>query len=76
MSVALRKSPSSNEWVFDGKEGIRPWHNTNLGISPIPTTLDQVNQLFILTNPLKKKAETIWKSCHLKRDLKKFNQKL
>ena len=72
MSVALRKSPSSNEWVFDGKEGIRPWHNTNLGISPIPTTLDQVNQLFILTNPLKKNSRNNLEILSLKKRFKKI----
>ena len=72
MSVAPRKSPSSNEWVFDGKEGIRPWHNTNLGISPIPTTLDQVNQLFILTNPLKKNSRNNLEILSLKKRFKKI----
>ena len=53
MSVAPGKSLYSNKWVLDGKEGVGP----SLSISSIPTTLDQVNQLFILTDPLKTKQK-------------------
>lgn len=56
MSVAPRKSLYSNEWMLDGTEGVVP----NLSTSPTPTTLDQVNQLFILTDSLKAKQKQLF----------------